>query len=158
MLPDVYGSVNKDLSRSYCISASPLGIMRDVNGSGTLRGVTGDPAYRRLGEMVEARRTEIIGSRAKAFSASGIGDQTWVDIENGVKRNYSDKTRKGVMRALGWTPESWDLILSGGEPRSAPESTASRLEQLEKRMALLAAAVDTLLARLPGDPPDPPTS
>lgn len=141
-----------------CIFAAGSGIMRDVNESGTLRGVTGDDAYKRLGEMVAARRNDVIGSRAKAYNASGVGDQTWVDVENGVKRNYSEKTRKGVMRALGWTPDSWDLILSGGEPRPSPDSTATRLEQLEKRFARLEAAVDTLLARLPGDPPDPPTA
>ena len=82
----------------------------------------------------------------------------WDDIEKGRARNYSEKTKQGIMRALGWTRESWDLILAGGEPELAPESGATRLEGLERRFDLLEAAVRDLLARFPGGPPAPPAA
>ena len=123
-----------------------------------MRGVTGDDDMARLGHRVGGRRDECGWSRDKAATVSGIGRQTWDDIEKGRSRNYSEKTKQGIMRALGWTRESWDLILAGGEPELAPESGATRLEGLERRFDLLEAAVRDLLARFPGGPPAPPAA
>lgn len=132
--------------------------MRSVNRPDNIRGMTGDADMARLGQKVGGRRDECGWSRDKAATVSGIGRQTWDDIEKGRLRAYSEKTKGGIMRALGWTRESWDRILAGGEPELSPEAGSTRMESLERRFELLEAAVTALLARLPGDPPAPPAS
>lgn len=120
--------------------------------------MTGDPEMARLGRTVSDRRDECGWSRDKAATVSGIGRQTWDDIEKGRVRNYSEKTKRGIMSALGWTRESWDLVLDGGEPTLSPEAGATRLESLERRFDLLEALVKALVAKPPGDQPGPRAS
>lgn len=116
----------------------------------------------RLGVLVGAKRDECGWSRDKAATVSGIGRQTWDDIEKGRVRTYLPKTRNAIMRSLGWTAESWDLILAGGEPEIAPDSNASRVERLDirfeefsARLKALEAALEAVLARLPPAPDQP---
>lgn len=130
----------------------------------------------RLGNMVAARRQEVLGSRDKAATASGVGRMTWVDVEKGTvrKTDYTPAKKAGIMRALGWTVQSWDLILSGGEPESLDgdgadvtrlELLEARFDAFELRMEKLEAGLAAVLARLPlapvshrADPLEPPAS
>jgi len=138
--------------------------MWGVYGSDKLRGVHGDAAWERLGHMVGARRQEILGSRRAAAEASGVGDQTWVDLEGGIARRYYDNTKRRMMRALRWTYESWEAILAGGDPVEVdtptpepPDSTRLAalevsLDEMAHRLADLQAALEAVLARLPPGP------
>lgn len=135
-----------------------------MNASDTLRGMTGDPAMERLGHLVAARRQAVLGSRSRAEKASGVGRQTWIDVEGGVtrKKDFYDSTKARMMTALGWTVDSWGVMLSGGDPvelEPEPEPPdLTRLESLERRFDALEAAVRDLLAELRDDPPAPPAS
>jgi hypothetical protein len=143
------------------------GIKRHVNGSDKLRGVTGDPDMERLGHLVAARRQAVLGSRDQAHKVSGLHRQTWYDVETGVARSYTGATKSRMMTALGWTVESWESMLAGGDPvelePAAEPQDVTRLVGLERRFDLLEAAVQALLsdvaalrASLRGDPPEPP--
>jgi hypothetical protein len=119
----------------------------------------------------------VFGARDKAQS-SGVGRQTWVDVENGVKRktDYTPAKKDGIMRALGWTLDSWDLILAGGDPKLASEpgsdldpklleSLEAQFAEFRKQLTSLESGLAAVLARLPplpdqseSDPPAPPAS
>jgi outer membrane murein-binding lipoprotein Lpp len=52
----------------------------------------------------------------------------------------SDAKRRAITNALGWTPDSIDLILAGGEP-VLDEPAADLVNQLAGEVATLAAVV-----------------
>jgi transcriptional regulator with XRE-family HTH domain len=51
-----------------------------------------------------------------AAAKAGVSPTAWSDLEAG-KHPPSLTTQRGVCQALGWTPDSIDRILVGGEPQ-----------------------------------------
>lgn len=75
-------------------------------------------AWSRLGRLVRQRRRKLGFDQgdAKDRSNGRIARATWSNIERGVAANYSEDTLDGLCDALGWTAESVDSVLAGGDP------------------------------------------
>lgn len=74
--------------------------------------------WRRLGDYVIARRTELgMRDRRALAAATGVTDRTLGKLENGHR--VSASTLGAIENRLGWTPGSCRRILAGGEPGAA---------------------------------------
>lgn len=126
--------------------------------------MTGDPHMERMGHLVAARRQSKLGSRNKAEKASGVGRQTWIDVEGGVTRqkDYYESTKARMMTALGWTVGSWALMLAGGDPvelePAGEPPDVTRLDDLERRLGRIEKLLVELLEQPRGGPPVPRAS
>ena len=134
-----------------------------MNESGRVRGVPGEDDHKRRGERIRAQRGFVLGSRDQAARTSGVGRQTWKDVEDGLVRDYRPGNIERMMSALGWTADSWDLMGAGGEPlegSSSPTSRIGRIEQdmvhLSTEVAALRQVVADLQALIEGRLPPPP--
>lgn len=86
----------------------------------TLNSANPGPRWVHLGKRFVLAR-ELMGlSRAEAARKSGIHPKTLQEFENGPWPSSRRKTATGKMLAyadfLGWTPDSADAVLAGGEP------------------------------------------
>jgi len=104
--------------------------------------VTDDEPRRRLADAVLARRMALRLSQAQLAQAAGITERTVRQIEHAEGAGRALATMRGVSQALGWTPESLDLIAAGAEPveASAPKPVSDpivmqRLAELEQRIS-----------------------
>ena len=80
-------------------------------------------------------------SQAECARAAEVSEPAWNVIEKARQVRYRLATLRGVSEALGWTVDSIDLILEGGEPtllgiRNRRGATAkgisgSRIERLD---------------------------
>jgi len=96
----------------------------------------------RLGRYVLSARTAAgFSDLADLAAATGITDRTLGKLETG--KRVGTKTLAAVARHVGWTPDSPQLVLAGGEP-----------VPLEDR----AAASDTLAVRREAADPGSPAS
>lgn len=79
-----------------------------------------DP-WRAVGEQVTAR-LHYLGhyNQAAVARESGVSDATWRHAREGRPVNNLGK-RAAICDFLGWTPDSIDSILAGGEPMLAQE-------------------------------------
>jgi hypothetical protein len=106
-----------------------------------------DLDWQRLGTMVRSRRNYL----GIVQGAGGISAATWRKIEKADRPPYRDSTLMAVCRTLGWTADSYRLILEGGEP---VEDRTTGARSLEERVAALEAEIEWLKAevrRLRGD-------
>ena len=71
-----------------------------------------------VAQLIGRRITELKLSQRELVERSGVSSSTWRSVLAGGKLHRPDKVR-GVCAALGWTPDSIDLILSGSEPKVA---------------------------------------
>jgi transcriptional regulator with XRE-family HTH domain len=104
-----------------------------------------DGAWKRVGVRVRSRREELGLTQERFAAQASVGTATVRLIESAGRETYNRSTIVNVARALGWTPDSIDRILKGGEPEEAPESEKSaeeRLAELEARVAALEASGD----------------
>jgi transcriptional regulator with XRE-family HTH domain len=99
-----------------------------------------DGPWLRLAELVRLRREERHLSQRQLGADAGTTDRLISDIERAVRENYEPATLRAVARALGWTPDSIDLIKTGGDPVEADVGDAS----MDERMDRLEAALDRL--------------
>lgn len=76
----------------------------------------GGDAWRRVGDAIRARRTELRLTQKEAARAGGLSEPVWNVIEGARQTNYRLDTLHGVTRALGWSADSIDRILAGDEP------------------------------------------
>jgi DNA-binding Xre family transcriptional regulator len=106
-------------------------------------------------DAVDARRIELGWSRNDLFNATGTSHATFSHMKNqGRAIGRPDKVT-ALCSALGWTADSVDLILAGGEPQLADESdnqtTEQMLEVLQQMVddnRRLRAELDALARRL----------
>jgi hypothetical protein len=75
-----------------------------------------------LGQAVEKRRNELgltiraAAERSREGGRRGFDEQTWGHIEKATRNNRRVSTLRALCWVLGWTDDSVDLILAGGEP------------------------------------------
>jgi hypothetical protein len=85
----------------------------------------------RLGAAVAARREKLRMTRHDVQAKGGPSAATQSRIEKGTALNVEEATKEDHAMALGWTPESFNDILAGGEPTLAlPAGTGGRAEVL----------------------------
>lgn len=111
-------------------------------------------AWGRVAETVKRRRTDLGLSQRLASERAGISPTTWGSLEKHCNP-VDDLTRAGMCRALGWSSDSIDRILTGLEPRTyGAAEPLPTLAVLADIVHDLRSAVDGLVARL--DRLDPP--
>jgi transcriptional regulator with XRE-family HTH domain len=115
--------------------------------------VTPDQWQDRVGEPIRRRREQLRLSVRGVARVAGISEGLWRQVESGrrvlaedVIRTVSPKpaTRAAIAVALGWTPDSIDRLIAGGEPALAAPSAgdtddevAAQLAELEERVVRL---------------------
>lgn len=75
--------------------------------------------WQRVGEAITARINELSLTKAEVIEASGVSDKTLAGYMAGQRIARADK-RRNLCAALGWTRDSIDRILAGGEPEVLP--------------------------------------
>ena len=105
-----------------------------------------DEPRRRLANAVRSRRLALRLSQAQLAAEAGITERTVRLIEHADDADRTMSTMRGVAQALGWTPESLDLILAGQEPveASAPKPVddpvvMQMIRELQDRLAVVEA-------------------
>jgi hypothetical protein len=92
------------------------------------------PAWVRVARRVVERRRALDLTVEDAAARSGVDVATWHRIEQAAQPGYRAHRLAGVCRALGWTPDSINRIVSGGEPEPAGAARHhSRLTRLVLR-------------------------
>jgi len=91
---------------------------------------------------VRARRSELLMSQAELAAAAGVSLSTVRAIESGRRTSLRASNRRAIARALGWEPESIDVILAGGDPIPAQHQPAQR--SVADQLAELRARLDRL--------------
>lgn len=111
----------------------------------------------RLRDYIESRRKELGLSPTKLSDVSGVTVQGLAPIRRGEIRRYQQRLTGPLCAALGWTSDSIERILTGGDPElvEVEELPASELELLrslvmkhEDRIAHLEAVVAGMTTRL----------
>lgn len=118
--------------------------------------------WERVAETVKRRRVERGLSQRAAAQAAGLSPTTWGSLELHHQR-LEPLSRPKIARALGWTPDSLDRILAGGEPEDdgsgPPRSTEERLNAVEADVAEIRQILDRVVqgieARAASTPPPP---
>lgn len=113
-------------------------------------GVNGADHAKTTGERVKARIVELRTSQAVVVKYSDVSRPTWQKLFAGQPVTYPHK-RAQMSLALGWSADSIDRLLAGGEPAVLSTSavdlrdgpTGARIAALEQR---LAAVVDDIAA------------
>ncbi len=74
--------------------------------------------WTRLSQFVRNRREELGLTQTEAVNRAegGVSLATWRNIETGFRPPWRRAGLLAVCRVLRWTPESFELILEGGEP------------------------------------------
>jgi hypothetical protein len=104
-----------------------------------------------VAEHVRDRREQLGLTQHRAVSSSegAISLATWRNIEKAVKPPYRRSSLLAVCRVLGWTSDSIDRILDGGEPEEVdaeePEPETEDLEALTKRLARMERKMGEIL-------------
>lgn len=70
--------------------------------------------WQRLGDLVRRRRAVLDMTQDDLADSAGVAPGTIRNIEQG--KQTRELTLPKICRALGWLPESYTLILIGGEP------------------------------------------
>lgn len=72
--------------------------------------------WARIGAEVRSRRLALRLTQKEAAQRAGISEPTWGLLEGGHQSGYKPLTVVGVCRALQWSPDSIERMLSGAEP------------------------------------------
>jgi transcriptional regulator with XRE-family HTH domain len=72
-----------------------------------------DMDEQRLPDAVRARRKQLGLKQAEAAALADMAPSTWASVEQGRQPSPAIDTRRGICRALGWTPDSIDRVLRG---------------------------------------------
>lgn len=79
-----------------------------------------------VGEEIKKRRIALRKTQTEMASAADVSDTTWSQIELAKADGFGAKTIAGVCAALGWSPDSIDLIREGGRPVELYPAIAER--------------------------------
>lgn len=94
------------------------------------------------------RRRELMLSQADLARSAGIGELTVRSVERGERGSYRLSTLRGLTEALGWSRDSIQHVLDGGEPTveedepEPPMNMESEIEALRAEVARLRAVVE----------------
>lgn len=87
------------------------------------------PQWKRLGaELRKARKAAGI-SQVDLAQAVGIGRSTVQAVERGKEYTKPAAVHRVIARAVGWTDESIELVLAGGEPEALAPPIAQAVER-----------------------------
>lgn len=94
---------------------------------------------------IDARRVDLAWSKARMYRETGTSERTFQKMSEGVPI-ARDAKRVQVCRALGWTPDSIDRILDGGEPEMDSTEPVSQPDVADvlRRVELLEELVTEL--------------
>jgi hypothetical protein len=108
-----------------------------------------------MAEAIEKRRIELQLSPGDFAAAAGLTRQGAGNVRRGVRRQYQDKVKIGVARALKWRADAIDRLLDGEQPvplEPGPAEPADRdavfeaLERLQAELDMLREKVTKLEA------------
>jgi transcriptional regulator with XRE-family HTH domain len=74
-------------------------------------------------DAIDDRMRSLAMSQADLVRASGVSDTTVRPVMKGTEGNYRPESLRRISRALGWTAESIEEILTGGEATLARASS-----------------------------------
>jgi hypothetical protein len=114
-----------------------------------------DHAWRRLGELLMARRVEL-GFPIRSAFAKHLGmshDRTLADLENARRRNFDQTTLLFVERGYGWRRGSIKDVLGGGEPTVTEENSRPEGEIDWGSVGSRQQDAEYVAHRHPDDPP-----
>lgn len=74
-----------------------------------------------MAEAVEARRKERGLSPSDLATVAGLTIQGLAPVRNGKRRQYQDRVRNGVARALAWPTDWYERLEAGEDWRTFPE-------------------------------------
>lgn len=100
-----------------------------------------DDGWVRLGEAIRDRRRALGMSQLELAQAAGISEAMLRVIERARRTNVRPVTLGAVARALGWTRDSVDRVLAGGDP-VLDEDRDRSVAELKRQVAELQARLD----------------
>jgi transcriptional regulator with XRE-family HTH domain len=100
-----------------------------------------DDGWARLGEAIRDRRRALGMSQLELAQAAGISEAMLRVIERARRTNVRPVTLGAVARALGWTRDSVDRVLAGGDP-VLDEDRDRSVAELKRQVAELQARLD----------------
>lgn len=83
-----------------------------------------------MAQAVERRRLALDLSLGDFERISGLTRQGLLPVRNGVRKAYSEKTRRGVARALRWPIDWYDRLLAGEDPDTLADAV-ERTDQVD---------------------------
>ena len=113
----------------------------------------------RVGAAIRARMDQLHLSRGDALRLAQEGGDRFSDASLDQWRSGEPvrrmPSRRGLGKALGWTPESFDQIAAGGEPTEVvsptrpagplpPDNVSQRLRRMEERLDRLDQVIHRL--------------
>jgi transcriptional regulator with XRE-family HTH domain len=103
-----------------------------------------------MAEAIERRRRELGLSPGEFAERAGITRQGAGNVRRGVRRQYHDKVKLGVARALGWRADAIDRLLIGEQPveLDEPNPPEPGIELIRRELEELRAEVSRLNARV----------
>ncbi len=107
-----------------------------------------------LAELVRLRREERRLSQRELGLLAGTTDRLISSLERVERTTFSPAMLRAISTALGWTPDSAQHVLDGGEPVEASAETAAgasndqRVEQLERDFDRLESTIADLQEQL----------
>jgi hypothetical protein len=96
---------------------------------------TPDPAWLRLGELLQRRRAEIdtrYTNLALFAEERGIAYRVAWDIEHGRRENFRTPTKRAIEVAYHWPAGTIDRVLAGGEPTTGAAGLQAWAYPLER--------------------------
>jgi hypothetical protein len=95
-----------------------------------------------MGEAVEARRVELGLTITEFVRRTGLTDAGVMPVRKGYRRNYQDRVKLGVARALEWPNDALDRLMAGEDP-----ATLTKAQPRGDRLAIVnGKSVDDLPA------------
>ena len=91
--------------------------------------------WSQLGKRIRDERARQWPHRADFAAVVGVSVRTLVDLERGLRSNFSPDTLAAVEAALGWVAGSCDRVRAGLEPRRWEDPMLTRLRILWPRMS-----------------------
>lgn len=107
------------------------------------------PPHERLDALMTYRIAELGIGWEQLASRTGLKYETIRGIRKG-ESGGRPLTRRAISVALGWTPDSVDRILAGGDPAEATAAPAVHSAPAGDRAAVIAAGVSALYPDLAG--------
>jgi transcriptional regulator with XRE-family HTH domain len=112
--------------------------------------------WARVAEQVRARRQDLHMSQRELADVAGTTDRLIGAIERAERDSYQDRTLRAVSTALGWSPDSIELICVGAEPvvrdlPAAPSAdVATELQALRDQVGRLTDLVEQMVSQRAG--------
>jgi hypothetical protein len=97
-----------------------------------------------LRDAIESQRKRLGLSPGALAVAANVTPQGLMSLRKGYRKQYQERLTAGVCRALGWTTDSIDRILAGGEPQLVEQPADGHLNGLEEQISSLLVEVARL--------------